>query len=82
MSKSKPFSVVLIEAIILGSLLVLVYNIVDFILGFYKLQDKIGLLVYKVLVLFVSGFLFHILCEITGINVWYVNDYNKYIINV
>jgi len=71
---SKPFSVVLVEAIVVGILLVFVYNIVDLVLGIYKLEDKIGLYI-----LFFSGFIFHILCEITGINLWYVNDYNKYI---
>lgn len=75
----KPFSVVLVEAVVVGVLLVVVYNIVDYLLGFYNLGDKIGLLYYKILVLFFSGFIFHILCEITGVNLWYVNDYNKYI---
>jgi hypothetical protein len=71
---SKPFSVVLVEAVVVGILLIVVYNIVELVLGLYKLEDKIGLYT-----LFFSGFIFHILCEITGVNLWYVNDYNKYI---
>jgi hypothetical protein len=72
---SKPFSIILMEAVVVGILLIIVYNIVNVILRLYKLGDKMGLLV-----LFVSGFIFHILCEITGINLWYVKDYNKYIV--
>jgi hypothetical protein len=76
----KPFSIILMEAVVVGILLIIVYNIVDLILLSYKLDDKMSLLFYKGLVLFVSGFIFHILCEITGINLWYVKDYNKYIV--
>jgi hypothetical protein len=66
----KPFSVVMIEGIVVGILLICMYNIIDIILGVnYNQMIK----------LFISGFMFHILCEIFGVNIWYVKEYNKYI---
>lgn len=66
---SKPISVVTIEGIVVGILLIIIYNIIDIILGVnYNKNIK----------LFMSGFIFHILCEIFGVNIWYVKEYNKY----
>lgn len=63
----KDYSRVLMEAVVVGVLLVLVFNIVKYVLTKQSLTVQI----------FISGALFHILCEITGINIWYVKDYNK-----
>lgn len=63
----KEYSRILIEAILVGLLLVLVFNIVKYVLIEQSITVQI----------FISGALFHILCEITGVNIWYVKDYNK-----
>jgi hypothetical protein len=58
---------ILFEALIVGLLLILVYNPINYILKGYDNN----------LILFISGSIFHIICEYTGINLWYVEDYNK-----
>ena len=58
---------ILFEALIVGLLLILVYNPINYILKDYDNN----------LILFISGSIFHIICEYTGINLWYVEDYNK-----
>jgi len=65
----KNYSKILLEAIVVGLLLIIVFNIVKYVLIEKNLIIQI----------FISGALFHILCEITGINIWYVKDYNKYL---
>lgn len=70
---SKPFSVVIIEGIVVGVLLICIYSIIKLLLQYHTLYGK------QYVILFISGFAFHILCEIFGINIWYVKDYNKYL---
>jgi preprotein translocase subunit SecD len=55
------------EALIVGILLILVYNPIYYLLKDYNNN----------FILFLSGFLFHILCEYSGVNIWYVNDYKR-----
>ena len=55
------------EALIVGILLILVYNPIYYLLKDYNNN----------FILFLSGFIFHILCEYSGVNIWYVNDYKK-----
>jgi hypothetical protein len=71
----KPIKLVLTEAIIVGLLLI----------GFVKLV-KDYLLQYipnlsgqkeNIELFFVAGFLFHVVCEYTGINLWYSREYCK-----
>lgn len=61
----KEYTIVLIEAIVIGILLVLLFNTIKSIIPGYSL------IVY----LFITGSVFHILCEISGINLWYVKNY-------
>jgi len=62
----KPISTLLIEAFIVGILLVAVFI---FVSKFTKNT------LYAV---FASGALFHLLCEATGVNRWYSKNYFKY----
>jgi|LauGreDrversion4_2_1035121.scaffolds.fasta_scaffold311136_2 hypothetical protein len=66
---SKSFEKVLTEAIVVGIL---------FIVLFYAIE-KVFPKFHKFIKLFVTASLFHIICEYTGINIWYVKDYNKYL---
>jgi O-antigen/teichoic acid export membrane protein len=68
----KPFSVVTIEGIVVGILLICIYSII-YHTSYGKPYGK------QYVILFISGFAFHVLCEIFGINLWYVKDYNKYL---
>ena len=60
---------ILTEALIVGILLIIVYNPFK-----YMFKD-----VNNNILLFISGSLFHIICEYTGLNIWYVKDYNKFL---
>lgn len=64
---TKDYTIVLIEAIVVGGLLVALFYIVKSIIPNYS----------KMVQLFITGATFHILCEISGINLWYVKDYVK-----
>lgn len=66
---SKSILKILFEALIVGLLLIVVYNPINYLLNNYNYNNNI--------ILLVSGGIFHIICEYTGINIWYVNDYNN-----
>jgi hypothetical protein len=72
----KSFNTVLFESIFVGALLVVLYTLVEYItknlLKFTNIPSFV--------LLFLSGALFHLICEYTGINVWYVREYNKLLI--
>lgn len=64
------------EAFVVGILLVVLTHIIMNLLFLYKksfyLSSKKN---YNFeLIVFMSGFLFHILCEITGLNIWYLKN--------
>lgn len=64
------------EAFVVGILLVLIVHLVINILSMYDpsflVSNKKN---YNLeIVVFTSGFLFHILCELLGINIWYLNN--------
>jgi len=61
----KPIGMLLVEALIVGILLVAVFYFVS------KLTKNT---MYAV---FASGALFHLLCEATGVNRWYAKNYFK-----
>jgi hypothetical protein len=62
----KPVQTLLIEALVVGALLVAIFIFVS------KLTKNT---LYAV---FASGAAFHLLCEATGVNAWYAKDYLKY----
>jgi hypothetical protein len=63
MQKSK--ATILIEAIVVGISLILLFNIIQNMTPHYSQNIQ----------LFITGALFHLLCEISGINLWYVENY-------
>lgn len=68
---SKPFTQLMIEAIVVGQLL----NTVHYITRNMLFPDIRNTMI----IIFLSGFIYHILCEITGINLMYVKNYNKFL---
>jgi hypothetical protein len=68
---------VLFEALIVGILLIVIYMFLEYI----KIDEYIGNISNKIdkqiVILFVSGFLFHIIFEYTGLNILYVKEYIK-----
>lgn len=70
---SKTLKSVLFEASVVGIGLVVLFYIFKQLDAY--IPDLFG---YKeIQTLFIVGVLFHILCEYTGINVWYAKDYCK-----
>jgi len=72
----KPILTVIVEAIVVGAGLIAFVYFVETYLSKYApnvIQNK------KIQNLFLSGFLFHIVFEYTGINMWYAKDYQKYL---
>jgi hypothetical protein len=69
---NKPISRIIIEAIFVGLLFIPLFMLVQYALLQFKQQNML-------LTLFLTAALFHIVCEYTGLNLWYVQDYNKFI---
>jgi hypothetical protein len=65
----KKFSTILTEAIFVGVLLIVLYSLFEYITESSN----------KYINLLVVGALFHIICEYTGLNVWYALEYCKLI---
>ena len=63
---------ILYEAFIVGILLIILYYPLKILLK--KIGGGID---NDNIILFISGGLFHIICEYSGINLMYVEDYNK-----
>jgi H+/gluconate symporter-like permease len=70
-SSLKPFSTILIEAVVVGVGLVIVYNITDAFMKYMKLTTQ------QYVILFLAGFVFHVLAEYSGVNLWYAKQYAK-----
>jgi len=75
MTSLKPINLILIESTVVGLLLIAFVKIVkDYILQYAPnlsgQKDNIELF-------FIAGFLFHIVCEYTGVNLWYSKEYCK-----
>lgn len=69
-----PKKIFLIEAPIVGTLLMILFSLIlvlsNFITWFKENHN-----IHMMLSVFVSGILFHILCEYSGVNAWYSKDY-------
>jgi hypothetical protein len=71
----KPVISVLIEAVVVGLFLILFIEFSKkLIMPLISSQDS-GDLLKDLQLYFIAGFLFHITCEYTGINLWYANKY-------
>lgn len=70
----KPFYQLVIEGIVVGQLLVWVFFFTKYLI-LPNLTTYIDLTGSETAAIFVAGFLFHLLSEFSGINVWYVNNY-------
>jgi hypothetical protein len=58
----KSVSLVSFEALVVGALLVLIF------MGVSRYMSAVP-------AVFVSGAVFHLLCEVTGVNAWYARNY-------
>lgn len=67
--------IVFIEAPIIGIIFLAIFAALYYLLLLTKLNKN--LILYSSL--FLSSALFHIICEYTGINVWYSKNYSKLI---
>lgn len=70
----KSIIAVITEGIVVGIGLILFINILMY---FKKYIPDISGSKEKVEIYFIAGFLFHIICEYTGVNVWYAKEYCK-----
>jgi hypothetical protein len=81
----KSFPLVVFESIAVGSGLICLFIILLFLIGllpYFNINHiddefKKRHSIHMFLTTFLAGALFHLLCEYSGINVWYVNQYNK-----
>ena len=62
---NKTISRVVLEGIVIGIIFIILFRIIKSLLINNDNYTH----------LFITAFLFHILCEISGINIWYVKDY-------
>lgn len=69
----KSTQTVLTEAIVVGIGLVILFNLIDNIFKYFKINYGMFF------TLFISGFVFHIICEYIGLNLWYAKEYCKLI---
>lgn len=70
---AKPIKTILIEAIVVAAGLVALYFAVDYLATHAGISKG----EHHVVKLAAAGALFHVACEYTGVNVWYVKDYAK-----
>ena len=72
----KELKTVIFEAIVVGILLIIIFKLVNYYLFDYIPNITVS---KNIELLFISGFLFHIICEYTGVNIWYSKEYCKLI---
>ena len=72
----KPISQILIEAIVIGQLVLYTYWILT-ILVLPNLINIIDLTHSNITIIFLTGFFVHIISEMSGINLWYVKNYTR-----
>lgn len=72
MNSPKTITGVLIEAAIVGVCLIAFYFITKYIIKFFEFKvTELSVL------LFITGALFHLVFEYTGLNAWYSREYCK-----
>lgn len=84
MCSYKPVSNVIIEAIIIGVIFVILFAPILYLVKTYITLQQFDLLPTLLIESSfggVVGFLFHIICEYSGLNVWYSKEYCKRISN-
>lgn len=69
----KPVSTIIVESIFIGFVFVILFIV---FLGIFNLTP-LDHMYNMILSAFVASATFHVLCEYTGLNVWYVNQYYK-----
>ena len=74
--KGKEIKTVIFEATVVGILLIIIFKLVNYYLFDYIPNITVS---KNIELLFISGFLFHIICEYTGVNIWYSKEYCKLI---
>jgi hypothetical protein len=78
MNSLKPLSTIFYEATFVGVGLILLYVLTEYVFKNLNINIK-DPLNYKYITLFVSGFIFHIVFEYSGVNLWYSKEYCKLI---
>jgi hypothetical protein len=76
---SKSVSKVLTEALVVGVLLIVMYDLTKKALEFSPILKQF--VENKYVLLLSTGILFHIVCEYSGLNRWYALDYCSKISN-
>ena len=79
MQSFKNYTTVLIEATVVGIGLVVLVELLK-IIDISSIAKTFGISNNQIILLFLAGFIFHILCEYTGINSWYAKNYCKLIV--
>lgn len=74
----KPILTIIFEAIFVGVGLILLYVLTEFFLDYMNISIK-NQFTYKYTTLFISGFIFHVFFEYSGVNLWYSKEYCKLI---
>ena len=72
MNSRKEIKTVIFEATVVGILLIIIFKLVNYYLFDYIPNITVS---KNIELLFISGFLFHIICEYTGVNIWYSKEY-------
>lgn len=70
---TKAVSTVLTEAIVVGSVLVVLYKLVSYLLPKkFMSSNSEG---RNIVILFLAGAVFHLMFEYSGVNMWYAKNY-------
>lgn len=85
MTSYKSFGYVLFESTVVGIGLIFLFTLILILIGFipyFNINHKHTEfynrhLIHMGLTTFLSGVFFHLLCEYTGVNVWYVQKYKE-----
>jgi RsiW-degrading membrane proteinase PrsW (M82 family) len=70
----KSISTLFIESVVVGIGSLILFLIVLVLLSYIK-QLKDNHPVHMAVSVFVSGMIFHLICEVSGVNIWYSKKY-------